>query len=660
MDKFKLVSDYSPTGDQPQAIEKLLSSLYAGNVHQTLLGVTGSGKTFTMANVIENWNRPTLILAHNKTLAAQLFQEFKLFFPENAVEYFVSYYDYYQPEAYLPGSDTYIEKDSSINEKIEGLRLSATRSLLSRRDVVVVSSVSCIYGLGSPQTYEGMSVEISIGEVRDRGKFLRELASMQYERAMFDSGNGSFRVRGDVVEIFPSYQEEGIRVEFFDDEVERISLFDEITGKGLNPLQSVTIYPSSHYATPKERLLAAVSRIQAEMDERVKWFHGRNRVLEAQRLAQRTMYDMEMMRETGHCKGIENYSRHIEGRAEGEPPFTLLDYFPDDFLLIVDESHMTIPQVGGMYRGDRSRKEALVEYGFRLPSALDNRPLRFEEFEKKLHQVIYVSATPGEYEVKKSGGITAEQVIRPTGLLDPEIVMKPAENQVDDLLGEVQKRVKTGERVLVTTLTKRMAENLTEYFDDIGIRARYLHSDIDTLERMDILRALRLGEFDVLVGVNLLREGLDLPEVSLVAVLDADKEGFLRSTRSLIQVSGRAARNVRGTVIFYADRETDSICATLAETRRRRKIQISYNEKNGITPESIVKNIGNVMASLFERDYMTIPVENPLPGDLSREQLADHIAELEKKMKALAKRLKFEEAAELRDRILSLRRMLLS
>lgn len=660
MDKFKLVSEYSPTGDQPRAIECLMKSLQGGNVHQTLLGVTGSGKTFTMANVIEKWNRPTLILAHNKTLAAQLFQEFKQYFPENAVEYFVSYYDYYQPEAYLPGSDTYIEKDSSINEKIEGLRLSATRSLLSRRDVVVVASVSCIYGLGSPETYDDMSMTVSEGDIRDRGKLLRELASMQYQRAMFDSGNGTFRVRGDVVEIFPSYQEEGIRIEFFEDEVEAVSLFDEITGKRLKVLQSVTIYPSSHYATPKERLLDALGRIQAEMDERVAWYHDKDRVLEAQRLAQRTMYDMEMMREIGHCKGIENYSRHIEGRAEGEPPFTLLDYFPDDFLLIVDESHMSIPQVGGMYRGDRSRKEALVEYGFRLPSALDNRPFRFDEFEKKLHQVVYISATLGDYELKNSGGITAEQVIRPTGLLDPEIVMKPAKNQVDDLLEEVRKRVETDERVLVTTLTKRMAENLTEYFDDIGIRARYLHSDIDTLERVEILRALRIGEFDVLVGVNLLREGLDLPEVSLVAVLDADKEGFLRSTRALIQVSGRAARNVKGTVIFYADKETDSINATLAETRRRREIQLVYNHEHGITPESIIKNISNVMASLFEQDYVTVPLESDLSGDLNYEQLADHITQLEKEMKSLAKKLKFEEAAELRDRIHSLQKMLLS
>ncbi|PJB79725.1 MAG: excinuclease ABC subunit B [Acidobacteria bacterium CG_4_9_14_3_um_filter_49_7] len=660
MDRFKLVSKYSPTGDQPRAIENLLKSLQDGNIHQTLLGVTGSGKTFTMANVIEDWDRPTLILAHNKTLAAQLFQEFKLFFPENAVEYFVSYYDYYQPEAYLPGSDTYIEKDSSINEKIEGLRLSATRSLLSRRDVIVVASVSCIYGLGSPENYGDMSVTVSVGDVRDRGKLLRELASMQYQRAMFDSGNGTFRVRGDVVEIFPSYQEEGIRIGFFGDEVENISLFDEITGKRLSPLESATIYPSSHYATPKERLLDALGLIQSEMDERVAWFHSKNRILEAQRLAQRTMYDMEMMREVGHCKGIENYSRHIEGRAEGEPPFTLLDYFPDDFLLIVDESHMTIPQVGGMYKGDRSRKEALVEYGFRLPSALDNRPLRFEEFEKKLHQVVYVSATPGNYELEKSDGITAEQVIRPTGLLDPEIVMKPAKNQVDDLLEEVRKRVESGERVLVTALTKRMAENLSEYFDDLGIRARYLHSDIDTLERVEILRALRIGEFDVLVGVNLLREGLDLPEVSLVAVLDADKEGFLRSTRSLIQVSGRAARNVKGTVIFYADRETDSIRATLAETRRRKKIQVAYNRENGITPESIVKNISNVMASIFEQDYVTVSVDGKFPQDLNHEQLADHIAQLEKEMKGLAKKLKFEAAAEIRDRIHSLQKMLLS
>ncbi len=660
MNQFKLVSEYKPTGDQPQAIEKLISSLEHGNIHQTLLGVTGSGKTFTMANVIEKWNRPTLVLAHNKTLAAQLFQEFKLFFPENAVEYFVSYYDYYQPEAYLPGSDTYIEKDSSINEKIEGLRLSATRSLLSRRDVLVVASVSCIYGLGSPKTYSNMSVTISSGDIRDRRKLLRELASMQFQRAMFETEAGTFRVRGDVVEIFPSYQEEGIRVEFFEDEVDTISLFDAITGKRIRHLETVTLYPSSHYATPKDRLIAALQRIRNEMDDRVIWFRNRNRILEAQRLAQRTMYDMEMMRETGHCKGIENYSRHIEGREAGEPPFTLLDYFPDDFLMFVDESHMTIPQVGGMYRGDRSRKEALVEYGFRLPSALDNRPLRFEEFEKKIHQIIYVSATPGDYELEKSGGITAEQVIRPTGLPDPEILIKPAKNQVDDLLEEVRKRAEANERVLVTTLTKKMAENLTEYFDDIGIRARYLHSDIDTLERVEILRALRLGEFDVLVGVNLLREGLDLPEVSLVAVLDADKEGFLRSTRSLIQVSGRAARNINGKAIFYADRKTDSIQATLSETLRRRKIQLAYNRKHGITPESIVKNIGDKMASLFEKDYVTIPIKGDLPGDLNREQLADHIAQLEKEMRILAKNLKFEKAAEIRDQIHSLRQLLLS
>jgi len=659
LNAFKLVSEYSPTGDQPQAIENLLASLAAGRRDQTLLGVTGSGKTFTMANVIARWNRPTLILAHNKTLAAQLFQEFREFFPENAVEYFVSYYDYYQPEAYLPKTDTYIEKDSSINQKIEGLRLSATRSLLSRRDVIVVASVSCIYGLGSPETYRDMSVTVSVGEVRDRGKLLRQLASMQYQRSLYEADGGAFRVRGDVVEVFPSYQETGIRIEFFDDEIDAITVFDPVNGRAESSLDAVTIYPSSHYATPEDRLKLALTRIREEMDERVRWFHDHGRLLEAQRLAQRTSFDMEMIRETGHCKGIENYSRHIEGRAEGEPPFTLLDYFPDDFLLIVDESHMTIPQVGGMVKGDRSRKEALVEYGFRLPSALDNRPLTFEEFERKLHQVLYVSATPGDYELEKSGGVTAEQIIRPTGLLEPQIDVRPATDQVDDVLAEIRVRAERNERVLVTTLTKRMAENLTEYLADIGIAARYLHSDIDAVERMSILRDLRRGEFQVLVGVNLLREGLDLPEVSLVAVLDADKEGFLRSTRSLIQVSGRAARNVNGAAIFYADRETEAIRATLAESARRRAIQEAWNREHGITPESIVKAIRDGLAELFEKDYVTVPMtDEAVP--LEKEQLAEHIAGLEKEMKALAKKLKFEEAAKLRDRIRELQQLLIS
>ncbi len=657
---FHLKSDYLPCGDQPAAIDKVLASLEAGNRHQVLLGVTGSGKTFTMANVIQQWDRPTLILAHNKTLAAQLYQEFKQYFPENAVEYFVSYYDYYQPEAYLPKTDTYIEKDSSINEKIEGLRLSATRSLLTRRDVIVVASVSCIYGLGSPENYGDMSVTLACGEVRERGRLLRELASMQYTRSLYESDGGAFRVRGDVVEVFPTYQDEGIRIEFFDDEVDRITLFDPVTGHKLKGLDDVKLFPSSHYATPRERMEEALVRIREEMDVRVKEYHEAGRLLEAQRISQRTTYDMEMIREVGHCKGIENYSRHIEGRSAGEPPFTLMDYFPDDFLLIVDESHMTIPQVGGMYKGDRSRKEALVEFGFRLPSALDNRPLQFDEFERKIHQVLHVSATPGDYELDMAEGVTGEQVIRPTGLVDPEIQVRPAKTQVDDLLEEVRLRVDKNERVLVTTLTKRMAENLTEYLLDIGVSARYLHSDIDTLERMQILRDLRRGEFQVLVGVNLLREGLDLPEVSLVAVLDADKEGFLRSERSLIQVSGRAARNVNGTAIFYADQETDAIRRTLSESGRRRAIQLAYNEEHGITPESIVKNINDVLGSIFESDYLTVD-KGPMPGeDLDRDQLADHIADLEKEMKKLAKDLKFEEAAELRDQIKSLQRMLLN
>ncbi len=656
MNKFKLVSDYKPCGDQPEAIEGILNSLEKGNRYQTLLGVTGSGKTFTMANIIEKWQKPTLIIAHNKTLAAQLYNEFKTFFPENAVEYFVSYYDYYQPEAYVPESDLYIEKDSSINEQIEKLRLSATKSLLTRRDVIVIASVSCIYGLGSPREYKNMAITIARGEIKNRGRLLMELAQIQYVRSMFESEAGTFRVRGDTIEIFPSYQEEGIRIEMFDDEIEAIKLFDPLTGKTLKEIDSIEIFPSSHYVTSKDRLLIAVERIKKELEERLEFFEKKGKLLEAQRLAQRTNYDIEMLLETGICKGIENYSRHLEGREEGEPPFTLMDYFPEDFLVIVDESHITIPQIGGMYRGDRSRKETLVEYGFRLPSALDNRPLTFEEFEEKINQILFVSATPGKYEIEKTGGITAEQIIRPTGLIDPQIIIKPAKNQVDHLIGEIQKRIEKKERVLVATLTKKMAENLSEYLIDMGIKAKYLHSDIDTLERVEILKSLRKGEFDVLVGVNLLREGLDLPEVSLVAVLDADKEGFLRSETSLIQVSGRAARNVNGTAIFYADKITKAIKNTIKESERRRKKQLEYNRKHGITPKTIIKSYDNILSSIFEKDYFTVKLEEESEVEnYSREALLEHIKQLEKKMKKLAKELKFEEAAKIRDQIKELK-----
>ncbi len=656
MKKFKLISDYKPCGDQPEAIEKILKSLEKGNRYQTLLGVTGSGKTFTMANIIEKWGKPTLIIAHNKTLAAQLYHEFKTFFPENAVEYFVSYYDYYQPEAYVPESDLYIEKDSSINENIEKLRLSATKSLLTRRDVIVIASVSCIYGLGSPQEYKNMAITVSVGETKNRGRLLMELAQIQYVRSMFESEAGTFRVRGDTIEVFPSYQEEGIRIEMFDDEIECIKLFDPLTGKTIKKLDFIEIFPSSHYVTSRERLLKAIELIKDELKQRIEYFEKKGRLLEAQRLAQRTNYDIEMLLETGICKGIENYSRHLEGRNEGEPPFTLLDYFPDDFLVIVDESHITIPQIGGMYRGDRSRKETLVEYGFRLPSALDNRPLMFEEFEKKINQILFVSATPGRYEIEKSYGITAEQLIRPTGLIDPEIIIKPATNQIDHLIGEIHKRIERNERVLVATLTKKMAENLSEYLIELGIKAKYLHSDIDTLERVEILKELRKGTFDVLVGVNLLREGLDLPEVSLVAVLDADKEGFLRSETSLIQVSGRAARNVNGTAIFYADRITDAIKKTVKESKRRRKKQIEYNKKHEITPKTIIKSYENILSSIFERDYFTVKVEEESEIErYSREALLEHLKKLEKEMKKLAKELKFEQAAKLRDKIQELK-----
>ncbi|HXY39599.1 MAG TPA: excinuclease ABC subunit UvrB, partial [Vicinamibacteria bacterium] len=580
--RFQLESEFQPRGDQPRAIAELTSGLDRGDLHQVLLGVTGSGKTFTVASVVANVNRPTLVLAHNKTLAAQLYQEFKSFFPRNAVEYFVSYYDYYQPEAYVPQSDTYIEKESTINDEIDRLRLSATRSLFERRDVIIVASVSCIYGLGSPEAYYGMLLFVRQGDTLDRRDLLAKLVDARYDRNDYDLRRGTFRVRGDVVEIVPAYEESGIRIELFGDEVERISSFDPLTGKTSGRLAQVAIYPSSHYVTPQPKLAGALRTIEAELLEEKAKLEGQGRLLEAQRLYQRTMFDLEMLRETGHCHGIENYSRHLSGRRPGEPPPTLLDYLPKDALMVIDESHQSVPQVRGMYHGDRQRKTTLVEYGFRLPSALDNRPLSFDEFEGRLGQVIYVSATPGPYELQKAGGAVVEQVIRPTGLMDPRIDVRPVKGQVDDLLAEIRTRAAKGQRVLVTTLTKRMAEDLTEYYHDLGVRVRYLHSDIETLERVRILRDLRRGEFDVLVGINLLREGLDLPEVSLVAVLDADKEGFLRSSGSLIQTIGRAARNVEGMAILYADKQTDSMQAAIGETSRRRALQETFNAENGI------------------------------------------------------------------------------
>ena len=579
MNPFKLVSEFQPKGDQPQAIELLSEGVLEGAKHQVLLGVTGSGKTFTMANVIEKVQKPTLVISHNKTLAAQLYGEFKELFPENAVEYFVSYYDYYQPEAYIPSTDTYIEKDTQINEDIDKMRHSATRSLLERNDVIIVASVSCIYGLGSPEAYHGMLLYLEKGMTISREEILSKLVEIQYERNDIDFHRGTFRVRGDVIEVFPAHEgSRAIRIELFGDEVEDISEIDPLKGKVIEPLDKVPIYPGSHYVTPPDRLQKAIQNIREELRERVPWFKSQDQLLEAQRLEQRTKFDLEMLQELGYCQGIENYSRHLTGRRPGEPPPTLLDYYPKDCLLFIDESHVSIPQLIGMYRGDRSRKETLVEYGFRLPSALDNRPLMFEEFEKRVHQIIYVSATPSEYEMKKSHGKIVEQIIRPTGLSDPLLEVKPAKNQVDDLLGEIQKRVKRKERVLVTTLTKRMAEDLTEYYADLGIRVKYLHSDIDTLDRVEIIRDLRLGKFDVLIGINLLREGLDIPEVSLVAILDADKEGFLRSEKSLIQTFGRAARNVNGQVILYADKMTGSMDQAILETNRRRKIQEAYNQ----------------------------------------------------------------------------------
>jgi excinuclease ABC subunit B len=653
MNPFKLVSEFQPKGDQPQAIESLSENVLEGAKQQVLLGVTGSGKTFTMANVIEKVQKPTLVISHNKTLAAQLYGEFKELFPENAVEFFVSYYDYYQPEAYIPSTDTYIEKDTQINEDIDKMRHSATRSLLERNDVIIVASVSCIYGLGSPEAYHGMLLYLEKGMAISREEILSKLVEIQYERNDIDFHRGTFRVRGDVIEVFPAHEgNRAIRIELFGDEVDALSEIDPLRGKVIEPLDKVPIYPGSHYVTPPDRLQKALQSIREELKERVAWFKSQNHLLEAQRLEQRTKFDLEMLQELGYCQGIENYSRHLTGRRAGEPPPTLLDYYPKDYLLFIDESHVTIPQLIGMYRGDRSRKETLVEYGFRLPSALDNRPLMFEEFEKRVHQMIYVSATPSEYEMKKSHGKIVEQIIRPTGLSDPLLEVKPAKNQVDDLLGEIQKRVKKEERVLVTTLTKRMAEDLTEYYADLGIRVKYLHSDIDTLHRVEIIRDLRLGKFDVLIGINLLREGLDLPEVSLVAILDADKEGFLRSEKSLIQTFGRAARNVNGQVILYADKMTGAMDQAILETDRRRKIQEEYNRKHQITPQTVKKSVRNILASIYEADYLTIPVVADVEeGYVPLKEIPTMIQKLRKEMKETATRLEFERAAEIRDKI---------
>ena len=653
MPPFKLVTPFTPKGDQPQAIAKLSKGIIQGKKHQVLLGITGSGKTFTMANVIEQVQRPALIMAPNKALAAQLFSEFKELFPENAVEFFISYYDYYQPEAYLPTTDTYIEKDASINDDIDKMRHSATRSLFERRDVIIVASVSCIYALGSPESYQGMLILMENEKEIVRDDLLSRLVEIQYERNDFDFHRGTFRVRGDVVEIFPAYETDtAIRLEFFGDRIDSISEIDPLRGRVIRKLTHIAIYPNSHYVTTRDRLNVAIKNIRLELKERYDYLISQNKLLEAQRIKERTNFDLEMLEETGYCHGVENYSRHLDGRMPGQPPYVLLNYFPEDFLVFVDESHITVPQLVGMYRGDRSRKETLVEYGFRLPSALDNRPLRFEEFEQRVNQVTYVSATPADYELEKVKGKVVEQVIRPTGLMDPAIEVRPATHQVDDLLNELRKQVAKNERTLVTTLTKRMAEDLTEYYADLGIRVKYLHSDIDTLERVRIIRDLRLGSFDVLVGINLLREGLDLPEVSLVAILDADKEGFLRSARSLIQTCGRAARNLSGRIIMYADQVTDSIKRAVDETNRRRKIQLTFNRKNNLTPETITKGISNVFESIYERDYVTVPVvREELAEYRSVEDISKLIEKLRKEMLKAAKDLEFEKAAELRDRI---------
>jgi len=653
MSLFKLVSEFEPRGDQPDAIDTLVTGVEEGARDQVLLGVTGSGKTYTMANVIARTGKTALILAPNKTLAAQLFNELKALFPHNAVEYFVSYYDYYQPEAYIPTTDTYIEKDSSINETIDKMRHSATRSLLERKDVIIVASVSCIYGLGSPEAYQNMLVHLINTEESDRDAVLRKLVEIQYERNDIDFHRGTFRVRGDVIEVFPAYEDSlATRIEFFGDTVDGIYEIDPLRGKVVRALDRVAIYPASHYVTERQRLLDSADLILEEMKERVEYFRERNKFIEAQRIEERTRFDVEMLKEIGYCNGIENYSRYLTGRQQGEPPPTLLEYFPRDSLFFLDESHVGVPQLRGMFRGDRARKQNLVEYGFRLPSALDNRPLTFDEFESHVNQVIYVSATPGPYEMEKAQGRVVQQVIRPTGLIDPVIELRPASNQVDDLMDEIRQRVEKGQRVLVTTLTKKMAEDLTEYYANLGIRVRYLHSEITTIERMEIIRDLRLGEFDVLIGINLLREGLDIPEVALVAILDADKEGFLRSERSLIQTAGRAARNVDGTVILYADHVTQSIRAAVDETNRRRTLQSEYNRQNNITPETIRKDINDILSSLAEQDYVTVELpERPEAAETPLEEIPKLVEQLTKQMFEAARDLEFEKAAELRDRI---------
>ena len=658
MDKFELHSEYKPTGDQPQAIEKLVKGFKEGNQFQTLLGVTGSGKTFTMANVIAALNKPTLVIAHNKTLAAQLFGEFKEFFPNNAVEYFVSYYDYYQPEAYVPSTDTYIAKDSSINDEIDKLRLSATMALAERNDVIIISSVSCIYGLGSPVDYKNMVISLRPGMEKDRDELLHKLIDIQYDRNDMDFKRGTFRVRGDVVEIFPAEASDtAIRVEFFGDEIDRILEIDVLTGEIKSSLEHIAVFPASHYVVPMEKILKAAQNIEAELEERVLYFKGEDKLIEAQRIAERTNFDIEMMKETGFCSGIENYSRHLAGLEPGATPHTLMDYFPDEFLIIIDESHMTVPQIRGMYAGDQSRKTTLVDYGFRLPSAKDNRPLNFSEFESKIDQMMFVSATPGPYEADHEM-LRAEQMIRPTGLLDPHVEVRPVEGQIDDLIGEVNKETAQGNKVMITTLTKKMAEDLTNYMREVGIRVRYLHSDVDTLERMEIIRDMRMNVFDVLVGINLLREGLDIPEITLVAILDADKEGFLRSETSLIQTIGRAARNADGHVIMYADTITDSMRRALDETNRRRRIQEEYNEAHGITPQTIRKAVRDLISISKEvKKEETIYAEKDLES-MSRKELEKLAAQIQKKMKAAAAELNFEEAVVLRDQMIEVKKVL--
>jgi excinuclease ABC subunit B len=658
MSQFKLISPFEPQGDQPEAIRQLTEGLQAGDKHQVLLGVTGSGKTFTVAKVIEKLNRPTLVLSHNKILAAQLYQEFRNFFPENRVEYFVSYYDYYQPEAYIPQSDLYIEKEMTKNDEIDKLRLASTKALFERRDVIIVASVSCIYGIGEPELYYGMLLFFERGVEKPMTEYLRKLTEMQYERTPYDLARGNFRVRGDVLEVWPAYEDDAVRIEFFGDEIDRMVRIDPITGRtsGAN-LDRLAIYPRTHYVTPRQRLLEAMENIRVELDERVAELRANDRLLEAQRLSQRTMFDLEMIAELGYCNGIENYSRHLSGRHPGQPPPTLIDYFPKDFLLVVDESHQTMPQVRAMWGGDRARKTTLVEYGFRLPSAIDNRPLSFDEFEGKIQQTLYVSATPGPYELEKTGGLFAEQVIRPTGLLDPELIIKPVKGQVDDLIGVIKERIVKNERVMVTTLTKRMAEDLTRYLMELGIKVNYLHSDVETMERISILRDFRLGVFDVLIGINLLREGLDVPEVSAVAILDADKEGFLRSQTSLVQTIGRAARNVNGVAILYADKITDSLRFAIDETTRRRAVQKKYNEEHGIEPATIIKSIDSDLVKMANLDYLDVP----LPGQKSKldiagdEDIDKAISRLTKEMKDAAKNLDFERAAEIRDKVRELK-----